>query len=135
MPGAIEAVRYMHGREDVALGVATGNIEATARIKLSHVGVWSLFAYGGYGDDSPIRSELVATAVARARAFHDQPVVEDQFIVIGDTPADITAAHACGLRVIAVPTGSYDRDELLDHEPDWLLDTLEELPAWHAATG
>jgi hypothetical protein len=34
-----------------------------------------------------------------------------------------------------VPTGGTDRDTLAALEPDAVLDTLEQLPAWHAANG
>ena len=96
--------------------------------------MWELFGYGGYGDDSAVRAELVAAAIERARERVGDGVPRDEIIVVGDTPYDVEAARACGVRVLAVPTGSYDKTTLLDHEPDWLLDTLEEMPAWHAAT-
>jgi len=133
MPGALDAVRHLHSLEGVTLGIATGNIEATAQLKLEHAGVWDLFEFGGYADDSAVRAELVAAAIERARSHTGDAVGEDEIVVVGDTPYDIQAARACGVQVIAVPTGSYDRATLDDCEPDWLFETLEELPAWHAA--
>ncbi len=125
MPGAIEAVRFLQKQPGVRLGIATGNVEAAARIKLERAGVWDAFEFGGYGCDSADRATLVETAIHRAEA------PRDRIAVVGDTPHDVSAARACGVRVIAVPTGSFSRDELADTEPDALLDTLWELPEHH----
>jgi hypothetical protein len=38
--------------------------------------------------------------------------------VVGDTPSDIAAARANGLPTIAVATGVYSYDELLQHDPE-----------------
>jgi phosphoglycolate phosphatase-like HAD superfamily hydrolase len=132
MPGAAEAVRHLAGL-GVTLGVGTGNIRAAARIKLSRPGLWDLFDFGGFGDDSADRADLIACAIGRARASAPEPIRDDEFVVVGDTPHDISAARACGARVVAVPTGGTDRDTLAALEPDAVLDTLEQLPAWHAA--
>ena len=50
-------------------------------------------------------------------------------IMIGDMPGDILAGRAAGMRTGAVTTGVASRDELLRHEPDWILSRFEELLA------
>ena len=45
---------------------------------------------------------------------------------MGDTHHDIQAARACGSRVLAVATGSYTRDRLMEFLPDHCLEHLEE---------
>lgn len=134
MPGAPEAVRWLAGRSEVHLGIATGNIREAARIKLEHIDLWGAFSFGGYGSDSGHRDELVARAMHRGRerdaAAH---LADTDFVVVGDTPLDIDAARACGARVVCVPTGRYSADDLRRHHPDALLDSLEQLPAWHRA--
>ena len=47
--------------------------------------------------------------------------------VVGDTPRDIEAAHANGLPVIAVATGHFSFDELLEHRPEACTTTLADL--------
>jgi phosphoglycolate phosphatase-like HAD superfamily hydrolase len=122
LAGAIAALDYLADR--AALGVATGNIRAGAHAKLAAAGLADRFALGGYGCDSPLRPELVATAIRRAGAV-------DEVIVVGDTIHDIAAARACGAVAVAVATGA-DPAERLAHA-DAVLATLAELPAWHAA--
>lgn len=115
------------------LGIATGNVEAAAMAKLSRAGLRERFHFGGYASDSSVRSELVAKAIERGTAMADRSMLREEFVVVGDTIYDIEAAHACGARVVAVATGHVSSERLAAANPDALLETLEELPAWHAA--
>ena len=62
----------------------TGNFTRPAQIKLEHFGLWRFFHFGAYGDDAPVRDELVLIAVERARRVEkkDRPVEPAQ----GETP-------------------------------------------------
>lgn len=126
LEGVVDTLRFLYSRP-VRLGLATGNIRAGADAKLGAAGLAKWFECGGYGCDSPVRSELVAAAIERGREGHD---VRD-VIVVGDTIHDIAAARACGAKVVAVATGSDPPDALTD--ADVVLATMAELPAWHAA--
>ena len=50
--------------------------------------------------------------ISRDRLY-TQLLTPEQFIVIGDTPADIECGRSLGVRAIGVATGSYTVDELL----------------------
>jgi phosphoglycolate phosphatase-like HAD superfamily hydrolase len=128
MPAVVEALDHLAGLPGVRIGLATGNIRAGAQAKLERAGLWNRFELGGFACDHRDRHRLVARAIERAGA-----VPLDQVIVVGDTPFDVSAARACGARVIAVATGSVGRETLAACEPDAVFDTLAELPAWHAA--
>lgn len=132
MPHVRECLRFLADCQET-LGIATGNIEATALAKLEHAGLREHFRFGGYGSDSPVRSELVAKAISRGMAVSEHRLVAAHFVVVGDTLHDIEAARACGARVIAVATGSVSKEKLVAAQPDACLDTLEELPAWHGS--
>ena len=123
LAGATEALAFLARKPGIRLGVATGNIRAGAEAKLAAAGLAEWFALGGYGCDSPVRSELVRTAIQRAGDG-----VRD-VVVVGDTIHDIAAARACGAIACAVATGS-DPAERLAHA-DTVLTSLHELPAWH----
>jgi phosphoglycolate phosphatase-like HAD superfamily hydrolase len=47
--------------------------------------------------------------------------------VVGDTPSDIAAARANSLPTIAVATGVYSYQALLQHQPEVCTTTLEAL--------
>ena len=48
------------------MGLGTGNLKEGAFIKLEPSGLRKYFAFGGYGCDSHIRSEVLMKAVERA---------------------------------------------------------------------
>jgi phosphoglycolate phosphatase-like HAD superfamily hydrolase len=131
LDGAVAVVAWLRGRGEALLGIATGNVAAGARAKLERAALWDAFGFGGYGDDSAIRAELVACAIARGRAQLAAP--PHAVVVVGDTLHDISAARACGALVVAVATGSDSRATLEAGVPDLVLDTLHDLPAWHSA--
>ncbi len=45
-------------------------------------------------------------------------------LVVGDTPRDVTCARAIGAKVLAVATGSYSQAELMQCEPNFVLENL-----------
>lgn len=130
LPAVVEALDFLAARSEVTLAVATGNIERGARAKLERAGLWHRFTGGGFGDDCADRAGLVTAAIERARLRFGQ-FSSECIMVVGDTPHDVSAARACGVRVLAVATGSYTRAELMRTGPDAVFDTLAELPDWH----
>jgi phosphoglycolate phosphatase-like HAD superfamily hydrolase len=131
MPHVYEILDWLEARDDVTLGIATGNVQGGARAKLLHIDVWHRFAFGGYGDDAEDRAGLVARAIERGREHVGADVPEDRIVVVGDTPRDVEAARACGVPVVAVATGSSSAEKLRGCGPTAVLETLAELPAWH----
>lgn len=126
LEGVVDTLQYLTA-QPVRLGVATGNVRAGADAKLGAAGLATWFDCGGFGCDSPVRAELVATAIQRGRQGRDVGEV----IVVGDTIHDIAAARACSAKVVAVATGSDSAAALAG--ADAVLATMTELPAWHAA--
>ena len=68
------------------LGLVTGNLEASAHIKLHRAGLNRFFSFGGYGSDSNDRGELTKIALRRAAYVYGEPVTPAQAITVGDTP-------------------------------------------------
>ncbi|MCG8419255.1 MAG: haloacid dehalogenase-like hydrolase [Proteobacteria bacterium] len=131
MPAVVEILDFLAGEPGVHLGVATGNSEGGARAKLEHAGLWHRFALGGYGDDVSDRAVLVERAIERGHRHIGRSIARERIVVIGDTLRDVRAARACGVRAVAVATGSVDRATLENSNADAVFDTLAELPAWH----
>ncbi len=123
MPGVEETLQYLAER-GATLGVATGNLEMIGWIKIERAGLREWFRFGGFSDHFPVRSELIGHAAAKARELAG---AEASICVVGDTPRDIEAAHANGLPVIAVATGHFSFDELLEHKPEACTTTLADL--------
>lgn len=134
-PGMDEVLGALAGAGHV-LSLVTGNYEAVARLKLRRAGIGTHFpaGQGGFGSDSEDRAAL--PAVARRRAGRrcspvEGPCARGETIVVGDTPRDIACAHADGVRVIAITTGPFGRDELT--AADTVVDTPYELAGAIAA--
>lgn len=124
-PGALELVETLHNRSDVVLGIVTGNVEKAAAVKLRAAGFnpdW--FPIGAYGHESMERDHLPPIALRRAVEHYQQPIHADKVLVIGDTPADVACARALGAVAVAVGTGFGARKELVDSNPDYLIEDL-----------
>lgn len=130
LPSVVETLDWLGGRVGVAVGIATGNVAVGARHKLDRAGLTERFAFGGYGCDSADRPTVVARAIERGVATAGT-CARDRMVVVGDTIHDISAARACGVRVVAVATGTQSRAQLAAAAPDVVLDTLAGLQAWH----
>ena len=129
MPYVKETLTYLR-EKGARLGVASGNLESIGWVKIEEAGLRDFFEFGGFSDHFPIRGELIAHAAKIAREIAG-PLAT--VCVVGDTPRDIQAAHANSLPVIAVATGHYGFDALLEHGPEVCASLLAELLAHQAA--
>ena len=123
MPGVVDTLEKL-AAEGKLLGVATGNLEAIGWLKLEHAGLRRWFHFGGFSDAHEERSAMIAAAFAQAQALRSARATA---IVIGDTPADIAAARANNIPVIAVATGHTSFDCLMEHTPDVCAESLSAL--------
>lgn len=114
LEGVVRLLGEVHARPSVALGLGTGNIREGARLKLSRVGLFEMFAFGGFGCDHEERSVVVRMGAERGAAHLKMPLTQCRVIVIGDTPRDVEAARANGAECIGVGTGRFSPRELLD---------------------
>jgi len=124
LPGIREWLVRLCAREDVLVGLLTGNVREGARVKLGHFGIHDHFRVGGYGDHHTDRDEVAREALAEVRRYLARDVSPERVYVIGDTPLDIRCARAIGAKVIAVATGWHTSEELAAHQPDFLLGDL-----------
>ena len=123
MPGVDEALAYLQSK-GAALGVATGNLESIGWLKIEVLGLRHWFTFGGFSDSYDVRSEMIAHAM---RLAHQHAGPDATVCVVGDTPRDIDAARANGLPTIAVATGNFTFEQLVEHEPEVCATTLEAL--------
>jgi len=124
MPGVEELLPRLI-EQGILLGLVTGNVEAAAHIKLSRGHLNRFFSYGGYGSDSPDRTEVTRAALKRGELVSGGTLGDGACISIGDTPRDVSAGHGAGIRVIGVATGSYSVEQLRNADADWALETVE----------
>ena len=118
MPGIRELLDVLEQRDDVFLGLLTGNFQAGARIKLEHFDLWRYFRCGAYGDDAADRNELVPFALERARRCGLPDLAPEHILVVGDTPHDVACARAVGATPVGVATGGFTVEQLRDSGAD-----------------
>jgi phosphoglycolate phosphatase len=125
-PGIPDLLASLAGDRRFRLSLVTGNFEPVARLKLARAGIGAYFepGQGGFGTDAEAREELPPLARTRA-GDGDGPWPRERTVVIGDTPRDIACARADGLRVVAVTTGPFAADTLV--EADHVASGADEL--------
>jgi phosphoglycolate phosphatase len=113
LPGTVELLEALEQRDDVAVGLVTGNYSRAVPIKFDAVGLLpSRFIAGGFGEDAPTRPGLVLVALERIRALLGTELHARDVIIVGDTPRDIDCALKNDARCLAVATGGYSVEEL-----------------------
>jgi phosphoglycolate phosphatase len=108
------------------LGLVTGNVEAAAHIKLHRANLNRFFSFGGYGSDSDERGEVTRIALERASQVYGEEVEADRAFSVGDTPLDVTGAHAAGIECVGVGSHDYSADQLREAGADYVIGSLEE---------
>lgn len=124
LSGVRELLDTLARLEGFLVGLATGNFEEAAWIKLKRARLEQYFEFGGFGSDAENRTEVVRTAVRRAGGKLGRPVRLEAVFVIGDTPRDILHARQAGVRSVAVATGRASLEELASFGPDHLVPDL-----------
>lgn len=106
------------------LGVTSGNVERIGWAKLKAAGIGEYFSFGSFSDRNETRTEIFRWGAGEARRrLGDSASV----CFMGDTPADVAAAKACGFPVIAVATGIFSLVELAKGGPDMCIPGCESL--------
>lgn len=124
LPGIESLLPRLSRRDDIALGLVTGNVERGAYLKLSHFGIDGFFSFGGFGDHFEERSRIAYSGVKAAENYLGKPIDSSRFLIIGDTPHDVSCAKAVGVKSLAVFTGFAFRESIKDSGPDYLLEDL-----------
>ena len=114
--GVMDLLQELEQREDITLGLLTGNLERGATAKLRRVGLHpERFVVGAYGSDHEHRTELPSIAQTRASQLLRRAVAGSDVVVIGDTPADVLCGRGIGARAIGVATGRFKVEQLQSH--------------------
>jgi phosphoglycolate phosphatase len=129
-PGIRELLDALEARDDVLLGLLTGNVREGAMAKLRAVGIDpARFKVGAFGSDHADRPELPAIARQRAEAVLGGAVSGRNVVVIGDTPADMGCGRGIGARAVGVATGRYSAEQLRACQASAVFDDLTDTEA------
>jgi pyrophosphatase PpaX len=130
-PGALETVAALRARGH-PVGVVTAKIEEGARRTLRHVGLLP-HVDAIVGADTCARPKPDPMPVHVALERLGRP--PDEAVLVGDSPHDLAAGNAAGVRTIAAVFGACDRATLARAGPAEFLEDIRALPALLAGMG
>ena len=122
IPGSLELLKDLHAK-GFLLGIATSSGRALPY--LDHWGVRHLF------------SGIIGREDVENRKPNPEPIFKclghlslapQEVVYIGDSPIDVHASKAAGSHTVGVLTGTSDRETMQQHEPDYILDSVAQLP-------
>lgn len=115
LPGAAAALAALAASGAVRQSVLTGNVKTMAEVKLRPFGLTAHLDLdiGAYGNESGVRSDLVALARERAFAAYGHHYDGEATVLVGDTPLDVEAALSTGARAVGVATGRSSASDLV----------------------
>ncbi len=135
LPGVVDVLDDLAGRDDVACILLTGNTELGARAKLSHYGLSGRFEGGAFCTGLDDRETIARRARTLALARWGETLSSDGIYVVGDTVHDVRCGKAIGARTVAVASGPVPHSELAASAPWLLLDALPEPQLFAEALG
>jgi phosphoglycolate phosphatase-like HAD superfamily hydrolase len=126
-PGVRDLLEALSADSRFLTTLLTGNVERLAEAKLRVSGIWNYFQVrGAFGSDDEERNHLPAIAAERINTQLGQALTPERFIIVGDTPRDISCARHFGARVLAVASGQHTVEQLVHYAPDALLPDLSD---------
>lgn len=124
-----QAIEYF-SQDKFIRGVLTGNYPTAATYKLKAAKIDYEFSVGAFGEYDKDRNQLPHLAIDEVRKQLGIDPDPSRFVIIGDTPRDVICAKKAGMKCVAVTTGKYGREQLSEHGPDLIIDSLEEPEVW-----
>ncbi|WP_020178196.1 HAD-IA family hydrolase [Methylopila sp. M107] len=122
-PGAAELIERLSRRDDVLLGLATGNSRRGVARFIDRFGFEGVFVTTQSADDAPSKPHPAMIQQAAAEAG----VSVDETAMIGDTTFDMEMARSAGARAIGVSWGYHSPDRLLAAGAERVLQSFDEL--------
>lgn len=123
-PGAVQTLQELRSRS-IKIGIVTNNGRAGTELTLKRFNLKSYFDAIVTRDDS---EKVKPDPDPILMALGEMNATPHEAIVVGDGVMDILAAKAAGVASVAVATGPFTSERLLQVEPDYLLGSVNDLP-------
>ncbi len=106
------------------ISIFTGKGRKTTEITLKQLGIYDFFDLIVTGDDVKNHKPSAEGIRMFLNKYNLQP---EKVLMIGDSPADIKAAHEAGVKIASVLWESYAKDEVLKMQSDYVFHSVDEL--------
>ena len=124
-PGTREMLEYLKSKS-VRLAVVTNSGRKAASDALRRSGLNTCFEFVLTRDDTDAMKPRPEGLV---KAVSILGLDSDAVYYVGDSPYDISAAKAAGLKVVSVATGNYSVERLRHEGADYVIPSVSELPS------
>jgi len=122
-PGAEACLRWLHGRGDVVLGVATGKSRRGVRHLLDQHGWQGIFSVIQTADDAPSKPHPGMIL----QAMHEAGITATDTVMVGDSSYDMAMARAAGVLPVGVSWGFQPVAALAEAGAGRIVNTYAEL--------
>jgi phosphoglycolate phosphatase len=123
-PGVLDTMKALRSRA-LRIGLVTNNGRKGTNLTLERLGLRVFFDAIVTRDDC---EEMKPDPGPIRKVLQELKAHVDEAILVGDGVMDIMAAKAAGLSSVAVSSGPFDNEQLLRSEPDYVLDSVNDLP-------
>jgi len=124
LPGVKPTVKWLHSR-GYKLGIVTTTPRMVVDRDLNRFGLAGYMSVVLTADEVKNPKPAPDSLIMAVRMLN---VAEADALYVGDSPVDIRAAKACGVRAVAVETGLCDAETLQEEKPDVILPDIRYLP-------
>ena len=111
-------------KDDIGIGIATGEVERIARFRIEKAGILGFFKTGAYGNDGKGPDDIIKIAVDRARS--ELKVDGSGIVLVAGAPHMIRAAKSAGIAAIGVAGAGHSEEELTSAGADLVVKSLKE---------
>jgi phosphoglycolate phosphatase-like HAD superfamily hydrolase len=133
--GIEKFLKLLSNRDDVLIGLATGNLEEGAYIKLGPSELKKYFLFGGFGENYHKREDILKSAVKNAQKILKKEIKPSDVYVIGDTEKDIIAAKNLNYHSACVLDGFGDKKKIVRSGPELIEKDFSDVNIWFVWLG
>jgi pyrophosphatase PpaX len=113
-------------RQGYMLGIVTSRLNDSASRGLKHFGLMEYFDVIIGADDTQIHKPDPTPALMALKKLGGKPC---ETLLVGDSPYDVLCGKNAGIASVVVGWTALPMDMMLKHEPDYVVDSMEELLA------
>ena len=123
--GVKEGVIELH-KQGYKLGIVTSRLNDSALRGLNHFGLKDYFESIVGADNTDVHKPDPTPAFLALKELEGKP---EETLLVGDSPYDILCGKNAGITSVIVGWSALPMDMLLKYEPDYVVDSMEELVA------
>ncbi|WZL73769.1 pyrophosphatase PpaX [Clostridiaceae bacterium 35-E11] len=123
--GVKEALQFFYEKE-YKLGVVTSRLNDSALKGLKHFHLEHYFGSIIGADDTNKHKPDPTPALMALEELEQNP---EETMMVGDSPYDVLCGKNAGMKTVAVGWSALPREMYMTHNPDYLVESMEELVA------